>query len=121
MYLCLRDPWDPTELSIYITKFDIRLARLSDIEFSITREMAPIYALGFTQAHSFARGRQGIAGTFQIKELYHRIPEVFDVQLPSSKLIGTSILDEGKDVDLDGIETNFKYTFVSASYVNYKE
>jgi len=119
MHIHLRDSCDPVDLGIYICKEDKRLARLTNLEFSITREMAPLYQLGSgIAAVSFGRGMRGIAGIFEIQEVYFPIPEIFDIEFPNSSLKGSYIMEEGKGIDMNNIITQVKYTFVAKEYKN---
>lgn len=106
------------ELNPYITLdgHGIPIAYLKSISFSITREMAPVYALGCVQSHSFARGKCGIAGELVFKELSVPVPDEFDVYIghhTGVRLYNVSLIEEGSSVDMTRLEVNKTYTFVA--------
>lgn len=55
----------------------VTIGKLSGITWSVTREKAPIYTMGFANPRSFSRGKRGIAGSL-IFTMFDR-PSLYDM------------------------------------------
>ena len=127
MTICLRERPEPQldtipEFGNFVMVSGKVIAIIEEFNYSITREMAPVYAFGSVNAVSFSRGKQGIAGHIRFLEIYKPIPNIFDIELRtttnSTRFDGVELIEEGSSIDMSTIITHKLYTFVARNIKN---
>ena len=106
-----------------------RIGTANGVAWSITREMAPVYAMNNGgNVASFRRGKKGIAGTIIFHDLDSKkiLGNEFNIRIKSADehgtiktmaITGLELINEGSSADLASAELETQHTWVARDLI----